>query len=197
MKIAKFGITGNGGLLMHNPSSMRGTTGEMQRGGKKIPLPLDEARAGLYAMPKGQLYIKPDWFREAALTAATDLKDPQGKRGASFLKRFGAAVFLCTEHCPLYRASDRAKPITTAGEDWTIDVRRAVVQRQGILRARPRIEDWYCELEFEYDEEAISPAHMLQVLTLAGKTPGIGDYRIGRKGPFGRFTVELLNGVKS
>jgi hypothetical protein len=53
MKIAKFIITGVGGLLMHNPAGMRASSGEMERGGRKTPLPADEARNGLYIMPGG------------------------------------------------------------------------------------------------------------------------------------------------
>src|SRR5262245_34920727 len=99
MKIAKFAVTGIGQLLMHNPTGMRAQTGEMERGGRKIPLPYDEAKAGLYVLPHGigQLYAKCDWFREAALTAAVDVRDPTRKRGGSLLKRFAASVFLRSE----------------------------------------------------------------------------------------------------
>jgi hypothetical protein len=33
------------------------------------------------------------------------------------------------------------------------------------------------------------------LLNHAGRFPGVGDYRVGKKGPFGRFSVELLNGA--
>jgi len=79
MEIARFEISSNGPMLMHNPVSMRANSGEMERGGKKIPLPYDEAKAGLYVLPDGQLYIKSDWFREAGLIAAADVKDPSRK----------------------------------------------------------------------------------------------------------------------
>src|SRR5262249_43377404 len=116
MKIARFAITGNGAMLQHNPISMRASTGAIERGGKKIPLPYDEAKAGLYALPSGQLYVKSDWFREAGLIAASEVKDPTRKGRATLTRRFSASVFLCTDHCPLYRASDLKKPITSNDE---------------------------------------------------------------------------------
>lgn len=195
MEIAKFAINGNGGLLMHNPASMRGSgsaDGKIERGGKKIPLPYDEAKAGLYALPSGQLYVKSDWFREAGLIASSDVKDPSRKGRATMTRRFAASVFLCVDNCPLYRASNPKNQITNADKDWEIDTRRAVVQRNGILRSRPKIEDWGCVLPLEYDPDLMDPNLLLAVLQNAGKSPGVGDYRVGKKGPFGRFLVELI-----
>jgi hypothetical protein len=166
----------------------------MERGGKKIPLAYDEAKAGLYALPDGQLYTKSEWYREAGLIAASDVKDPSRKGRATMTRRFSASVFLCTEYCLLFRASDHQKPITSADSDWTIDTRRVVIQKNGILRSRPRIEDWYCVLELEYDPDLMQEELIAAVLSNAGKYPGVGDYRIGKKGMFGRFNVELLNG---
>jgi hypothetical protein len=197
MKIAKFVITGSGGLLMHNPAGMRASSGEIERGGRKIPLPYDEAKAGLYVLPSGigQLYVKSDWFREAGLIAASDVKDPTRKGRATLTRRFSASVFLTRDHCPLFRASDPTKPITDKDEDWEVDTRRVVVQKNGILRSRPKIADWRCVLELEYDEALMQPELIVAVLQHAGKFPGVGDYRVGKKGPFGRFEGELLNGV--
>jgi len=193
MKIVKLEITGVGGLLMHNPASMRGgSSSELQRGGKKIPEPYDEAKAGLYVLPNHQLYLKSDMFREAALIAAADAKDPSRKGRATMTRRFAASVFLCSEHCPLFRAdSSRDVPITDKDDDWEIDTRRVVIQKNGILRSRPKITNWRCPLEFEYDEEMIDPSIILQIVQGSGKTPGVGDYRIGKKGPFGRYAAAL------
>jgi hypothetical protein len=160
-------------------------------------LPADEARAGLYALPHGigQLYVKSDWFREAALIAAGSVKDPTRRRGGNLIPRFSASVFLTKDYCPLFRASDATKPITDKTEDWEIDTRRVVVQKNGILRSRPKITDCPCVLELEYDEALMQPELIVAVLQHAGKFPGVGDYRVGKKGPFGRFGAELLNGV--
>jgi hypothetical protein len=191
MLTIKLAIKGNGSILMHNPTSMRRTQDE--RGGKKIPLAYDEAKAGLYALPSGQLYIKSDAFREAALIAAASWKDPQARGRQMMTRRFAASVFLATETCPLFRQSN-GKKITSADEDWEIDERRCIVQKQGIIRARPKISDWQCELEFEYDEALIVPPLIVGIVETSGKYPGVLDYRVGKKGPFGRYFAALANG---
>jgi hypothetical protein len=113
------------------------------------------------------------------------------------LPRFQASVFLINDYSPLFRASDPTKPITDNPADWEIDTRRVVVQKQGIVRSRPKITDWRCIFEVEYDEVTMEPTLIAGVLKQAGKFPGVGDYRVGKKGPFGRFEAELLNGVAS
>jgi hypothetical protein len=190
MKIAKFKITGNSPLLMHNPASMRGNQGA-QRGVTEYPAPYDEAKAGLYVNGGHQLYLKSDAFREAALTAAKSFKAPRGR--GTLVNTLAAAVFLCSEHCLLVRP-DSTVPITDADADWEIDIRRVVIQRGGILRARPKITNWQCILELEVDDEIIKDLGLLeQVLSASGKFPGIGDYRVGKKGPFGRYAAEAHN----
>lgn len=193
MEIIRIAITGVGQLLMNNPSSMR-AVGKVEKAGKHIPQPYDEAKSKLYVLPSGQLHVKADWFREAGLAAASEVKDPTRKGRATMTRRFSASVGLAVENLSLYRASKPQKPITNADDDWEIDTRRVVVQRNGILRSRPKISDWGCELQFEYDEELIEPNLIAIVMQNAGKYPGVGDYRVGKKGTFGRFKAELLNG---
>jgi hypothetical protein len=174
---------------MHNPAMMRSNQGP-QRGGRVIPSPYDEARAGLYVNGENQLYLKSDMFREAALAAAKSFKLGRG----TLTNKFAAAVFLCSEHCPLFWAGTD-KPITAADDDWEIDTRRVVIQKAGILRSRPKITNWQCPLEFEVDEEIIPNLQVIEdVMRSSGKFPGVGDYRVGKKGPFGRYTAELSDG---
>jgi len=207
MKLVHITITGVSPILMHNPASMRRGGEELQRGGKKIPLPLDEARAGLYALPSGQLYIKTEAFREASIIASSDIRDPTRKGRSTMTKRFSASVFLSTEFCPLHRANGNHAPIMATPEpktpdpndtsgEWTVDTRRVVVQKNGVLRSRPKIENWCCPLEFEYDEDTIDPNLILAVVQQSGKFPGVLDYRVGKKGMFGRYTAEFANGAE-
>jgi hypothetical protein len=96
MQIAEFEITGIGSILMRNPAGMQVCT-KYERGGKTIPEPVDEARRSLYANPStGQLYIKSDCFREAALIAAADVRDPTRKGRATMTRRFSAGTLMKT-----------------------------------------------------------------------------------------------------
>ena len=192
MSVVEIKVVGIGSILMHNPAGMRSQTGGMQRGGKRIPEPMDEAVAALYSLPDGQLYIKSDAFREAAIIAASDVRDTTRKGRATMGRRFAASVFSSKETFPLTRPKN-GKPITSNPKDWELDIRRAVVQKNGVLRARPKITDWSCIVEFEYDDEIIDPSMIVDIVAMSGKYPGVLDYRVGKKGAFGRYTAELVN----
>lgn len=194
-QLTRIGVVGVGhGLLMHNPAGMRAATDAPVRSGKKIPRPEDEAFAGLYILPGGdQLYAAADWFREAALLGAKEVKDTSRRGNATMVQRFGSSVFLSDPYCPLIRTTS-GEPITSADDQWELFLKRVVIQGNGIVRARPLIHDWACTIEFEYDNEAIAPAMIATIMNMSGKFPGVGDYRPGKKGPFGRFRVMHLDG---
>jgi hypothetical protein len=182
-KLVRYRIIGTYGLLMHNPAGMqRGGEGKM--GAKKIPTPEEEAAASVYKLPTGQLYVKADAIRSAAIDAVKGRKI--GKQFASRL--FSSCLFITDEFCPLANG----KPITT----YEVDTRRAVVQGNGIMRSRALVRKWECEIELEYDPDFLSVENLTEALNLAGKTVGIGDYRPrppkGKGGPYGRFRAELL-----
>lgn len=182
------------GLLMNNPAGMSAASDAPVRSGKKIPKPHDEAVSKLYVLPDGsQLYAAADWFREAALIGAKEVKDTGRRGNATMVQRFGASVFLSDPYCPLVRAAT-GKPVTTGDDEWELFLKRVVVQGNGIVRARPLVRDWACTIEFEYDDEAMVPAMVATIMHMAGKFPGVGDYRPGKKGPFGRFRVVGLDG---
>ena len=196
-KIVKIGVECVGqGLLMHNPAGMVSAGDEAagpSRAGKKIPKPHDEAVTGLYVLPESnQLYASADWFREAALMAAKEFKDKARRGNATMVQRFSASVFQSELYFPLVTAE--GKPVTNADDDWVMYLKRVVVQGNGIVRARPLITDWACTVEYEYDSEAITPAVIAPIMHTAGKFPGVGDYRPGKKGPFGRFKVVTVDG---
>lgn len=109
-----------------------------------------------------------------------------GKRGAKSI--ISASVFNVDDYCVILDAKTR-KPLLK----YEIDTRRAVVVKQGILRSRPKFEDWACELELEIDEDMIPVSLVLENLNEAGMLAGIGDYRINKGGPFGRYKVELVS----
>jgi hypothetical protein len=78
-------------------------------------------------------------------------------------------------------------------KDYKIDVRRAVVQRQGILRARAWLPKWALSFGFEWETSSLGEdfAHTVfrELLTTLGERIGIGDFRPQTKGPFGKFRV--------
>lgn len=84
-----------------------------------------------------------------------------------------ASVFVEEEKLPIGRKFDE------------VDKRFCRVQRQGIVRSRPRWNNWQLEFTLNYDEDRINSDTLLQILEEGGVTKAIGDYRP----KFGRFKV--------
>ena len=170
-------IDGRTPLLTHNPQSM-GSVPEAGRG-TRVPEAEVEAEAGCYRLPDGTLAIKGEAFRATILNAAGAWK---AKRG-SMKSRLGHIVVL-EELVPL--ALHDGTPLNS----YTIDARRAIVQRQGIIRRRPRFDEWTCTFTIEFDPQLVSDAKLIvDILQDAGGRMGVGDYRPARNGWFGRFAV--------
>lgn len=74
------------------------------------------------------------------------------------------------------------------------------MNKQGIPRSRPLIAAWSLEIPLEVDRDILVHLEPLtELLNAAGKYPGVGDYRPGKGGTFGRFRAELMvqsNGKK-
>lgn len=189
-----FKLTGYTPLLMHNPAQMR------QGGGaktKRIPTPEEEAEAGLYADMKGLLYLKFIAIRNCCLKGGRNYK--VGKMTVGMF--LGGCILNEDLDAPCYLENAKTgAPLTK--NDYEIDTRRAVVQKQGILRSRPKIRDWAARATFRVDTSQIGTPQELDTLILeclnrGGQFIGIGDYRPERTGPFGRFTAEIVNGSKA
>jgi hypothetical protein len=120
---------------------------------------------------QGECYVPSSWIEAALRDTAKEFK---GKGRSSLKGTVLASVFVDPEQIPLGR------------KDYDeIDRRPAVIQRQRIVKSRPRFNKWKVEFTINFDEARISKNTLREVLEEAGKTKGIGDY-----GPkFGRFDV--------
>lgn len=179
IKTYTYRVVGESPLLMHNPASMTGN-GEPKR--KQIPSPEEEAEAGCYRNSDGYLVFPSVAFRNALLKAAGGLKV-----GRKTLRSVLSHIRTTSEYVNLFHPET-----SELLKDYAIDIRRAVVQRQGILRARPRLDEWAAEIGFLVETDIV-PANIEEILasTLdeAGKTVGVGDYRLEKGGWFGMFRV--------
>lgn len=75
--------------------------------------------------------------------------------------------------------------------DFKIDSRPVVVPatRGRIIRHRPRLDEWECTFELEYDDVLLTEKQARTIVDDAGKRVGLLDFRPEKKGPFGRFVV--------
>jgi hypothetical protein len=76
-------------------------------------------------------------------------------------------------------------------QDWTLDIRRAGTKGRGTgaLLYRPRFDAWQFSGRALYDDGRISEEQLRSLFDNAGTFDGLGAYRIGLGGPFGKFQV--------
>lgn len=186
-------------LLMHKPNMLAQAAGLRRTATKRIPTPEEEAAEGAYRFEDGTLYLPAVSLQRSMVEAAKAFKDPVRTR-ASLMKAVAATLTPPPVEGYALLDPDTGEAI---GE-YEIDVRRAVVQRAAIMRARPRIDAWVADVSMDFDFDAPTGSNgagpegaleeagkrLLDVLVHAGSKVGVGDYRPERSGPFGRFRVE-------
>jgi hypothetical protein len=176
-------------LLMHSPAGMvRGSDTDVKKAGKNIPSAEDEAELGAYRDAKGQLAMPEKNVRRAIVEGGSFLQDPTNPR-AKLKKLFGGSVLPGDlSHFAMLDPKTN-KPLKT----YEVDIQRVVIMRAGIMRARPRFDEWAIQIEIMYDRGLIKdPAWLGHGLGLAGQKIGLGDWRPEKGGSYGRFIVEDL-----
>ena len=156
-----------------------GVTDDTAAKRRRIPTPEEEAKAGLYLDADGSLYLPSEGFWACGLAGAKGHK--MGKYTAPAV--FSSYVSCCEPRTPLVDP-DTEEPLLV---DYQIDTRRAIVQRQGILRSRPRFERWGAIVKFEFDPTRIADKVIIDFLKIGGSLSGVGDFRPAKKGGFGKF----------
>jgi hypothetical protein len=159
---------------MHNSAAM---TGKPKAAKRRFPTPEEEAELGLY--PRGKdsdLQFPVLNFIRSLYAASKGLRI--GKR--SVAPYIGGCLMPAAEF-----ASFGVKK-------YGIDVRRVVVQHQGILRTRPCLEKWKLTFPILADDESMEDGVLEAIEPIAheaGKRIGIGDGRPEKGLCYGRFKV--------
>lgn len=161
------------GILLHNPAGMQRKDSKRET---QIPSVEEEAEASCYRDEKGYLAFPADNVKTAMIITSS-----MYKVGKTRISPFVAgSVFISP------------RMLSFGVKKYQIDTRRAVVQKQGILRSRANLPEW--ELAFEMTVDDDFPVEDLSVLRRileeAGRRVGIGDFRPQKKGWFGKFSVE-------
>lgn len=158
----------------------------MGKGSKKQTGAVDytqEWRSYLYANGRG-IFQPAAHFEAAMIAAATNFK-VQGKRGKSYKDLFKAAVFVTPDEIP-FNMEVPAELDTDGDKPLYLDMRPVVVNRARVVRIRPAFKPgWELEFAIQVIDDSLHYEVVQDVLVLAGKTIGVGDYRPR----FGRFTV--------
>lgn len=172
--IAKIEITGAADLLFHrwnNEAVAEKAAARKGSAAKKT----DNIESYVYRNEDGELCLPGEYLRGAVVNAAKFRQDPRSPR-KSAMDLFKAGVIALT-------------PLASLGvTNWHYeDRRRVVVQRNAITRVRPALKSgWQCQIDLLVNlPEYIDDIFLREVLSMAGKLIGVGDFRP----TYGRFDV--------
>ena len=177
METYKVRIRGTKSLLMHSPEGMIGDKPKLRRGEHLEPRM--EAESYLYKDADGRICMPATCIKACIREAGRNYKI-SGRR-TTFASMVRAGLEIAPSMVPLIH------------NQWQVDVRSVVIQRQRILRARPKFNDWSLEFEINNGDPTIIHQDTLEkILTDAGRYYGLGDFRP----EFGLFEVEEFS-IKS
>jgi hypothetical protein len=131
----------------------------------------------LYLTAEGKPYIPSVYFWRALIDAGKKLQ-VRGQKKATYSKIVGSVVEInpdCIEikgKWEAYRTS-AVNPMT----------------KGRMMVTRPMFNKWSCSFEILVNGDEIAADTMNTLLTTAGQTTGIGDWRPEKKGKFGKFIV--------
>ena len=168
------------GLLLHNPAGMQ-RAADNKSAAKRIPLASDEAAAAAYWTEDGSSLALPNrCIKSGLIQACSGWKSPLNKK-----------LMLA----PLVAGGVSIRPflIPFGTKEYIVDIQRAVVQRQGVLRARPLLPEWELTFDIRWESQMLGTDFhevlLPELLTRLGFQIGIGDFRPARKGEYGRFSI--------
>jgi len=170
MKTAQVRIKGVTALLMH-----RFPLEPVEAIDKKSKE--EQAKIAAYIDPEtDELYIPGVAVQRMLVNAATYSK---GKGRASLQKAAAACLMVSPER------------ISLGTKVYAIDSRAVVVPatKGRVIRHRPRLDNWQCEFEIEFDEVLLTEEQVHKIVNDGAARVGLLDFRPERKGPFGRFMV--------
>ena len=172
MKTINVSISGLTPLLMNNPAQM---TRDVKTGRANIrPTPEEDAQKSAYIDKDGRFYIPGRCVYSFILASASGYK--LGKRSAV------ATLAGCVRVEP--------EEIVLEEKSYEIDLRRVVIQKQGILKARAKFNKWHCSFKIIYDDSWIPKDDFIrQIFEDGGRRVGLLDYRPAKRGPYGTFEV--------
>ena len=158
---------------------------------KKID-PAEEAERAAHRLPstnghKGQLAITAEGFRYGLLYAAPEYKFGKLRGPRVIQSSVGTTQDLVGLIDP-----ESKEPIYEYEIDGRPFVNRTTKGR--MMTYRPKINKWECIVELEIDLDLLpDPKQLLPIFNKAGVISGAGSFRPQKKGPFGKYMVEMVD----
>lgn len=151
---------------------------------KRQATPMEQAKSHLHiikANGRGELAVLPAINLQKSLQAAHPFM-PGRKKG---WKKFANGCLIIEGS----NGSPMNLPIEP--QSWTVDARRTNLQGRGSgpINYRPRFDAWGIKGRLKFDERFISEEEARMFMDNAGQFIGVGAWRVGNGGPYGRFIV--------
>lgn len=189
MKTFEVEIRGMTPLLQHNPQAamdgMEANKKQTRRAHVDKLEPRQEAERVAYRDEKtGILFFPGTWIFGNLRDTASAHKQQGTRKSMKYV--VPAAVRVQEFNIPLINGDGKSP-----AKHFEVDSRRVVIRATGgaVLRHRPKIDEWGAKFHLVINENLINPDAVKQFLDEGGVQVGIGDFRPGKFGPFGTFTV--------
>jgi hypothetical protein len=182
MKLIDVAIRGETPLLIHRFGEDAEQAGPTRRMVVARPDPEDEARKHAYIAPDGTFYFSAFAIPNAMGAAGSNHKMKGSRKTLRFV--VPSAVRVTSDTITILNGSGPA-------EKYEIDSRPVTIPatKGRIMRHRPKFLNWGAAFSLSINDDALSVEDAHRLLTEAGQSIGIGDFRPEKRGPFGTFRV--------
>jgi|SRR5215469_7116920 len=205
MRRIRVTIQGSRAILLNNPAKMSGQTngnpqssagkkGEKKKaseaipGKRNIPEPEQEAAASCYWVDDHSALGFPGQNMYRGIVSVAGSYRAGKLTMTSYI---AGGIEIEPEMIPFYTNDQNGNPVPIA--TYQIDTRRAVVQRQGVMRSRARIPaGWLLTFDVIVSEEDLPQKSIDMIRPMVaelGRRVGVGDFRPQKMGPFGKFVI--------
>lgn len=183
MKTFDIEIRGMTPLLVHR----FGEAAEVNKPTRKIVTeaardPRGEATKAAYIAPDGTFYFSAFSIPATMGNAGANHKMKGSRKTLRYV--VPSAVRVTTDAITILNGAGPAK-------DFEVDARPVTIPatKGRIMRYRPRFDCWGAKFQLLINDDLLDPETAHNLLSEAGQTIGIGDFRPEKRGPFGTFRV--------
>lgn len=144
-----------------------------------------EAEKKIIRNEDGQIGIPAEYLFSCLVNAGRLVKY-DGKRGISNATSTLIPSFLAIEEMFFPFADQK-----DADKNWIADCRRGRIPNNGtaVPITRPKFMNWSFRVTLSIDTGEIAEEKVKELVKKAGSAIGLGDFRPGCRGPFGRFSI--------
>ena len=182
MKRVQVEIRGVTPLLIHRFNEDAEKASKTRRVEVKDRDPRQEATKNAYIAKDGTFYFSAFSITGSMGNAGASHKSTGSRKSLRFV--VPSAVRMLSDTITILNGAGPAK-------DFEVDSRPVTIPatKGRVMRHRPRFDQWGAKFDLQIDDELLSVEMAQRLLTEAGQSIGIGDFRPEKRGPFGTFRV--------